>query len=69
MKDITLDFEIADGIALASLVQHYKMLDEQLREHNTGVRKLHPDDYAHNLYLLDCMEPIIQYYGGEINNI
>lgn len=67
MKDITLDGEVADSITLANLIEHYKLLDQQIADHNTLVQKIHPDDYARNLYLLDCMEPVIEYFGGKID--
>lgn len=66
---LVLDWEVADKITLGSLQSQYKMLEEQIEDHVGRRINLHPDDFARNLYLLDCLEEIIKYYGGTIDGL
>lgn len=68
MRDgLTIDWEVADQIALASLVEHYRMLEQEIEDYVGRRITIHPDDFARNLNLLDALEQCIRYYGGKLD--
>ena len=65
-RKLELDMDIAEGIALLSLQDHYKYLKEELRAHIEEGQYLHPDDVTRNHQLVYCLEKVIKYYGGSV---
>ena len=65
-KNLEIPFEVADGIVLASLLNHIGYLREEVRAHVEDGAYLHPEDYHNNMVkLIPAMELIIEYYGGD----
>ena len=68
MRDgLTIDWEVADQIALSSMVEHYRMIEQQLDDYIKRRTNMHPDDFARSLELLDSLQVCIEYYGGKID--
>lgn len=66
VKGLELDFEVADKIALASMKDHLKYLNKEVRDHEKKGAYMHPEDYANSkLKLIPALETLISYYGGQ----
>jgi hypothetical protein len=69
MKELTIPFEIADGITLATLQEQRSYLKEEIRLHIEEGRYMHPEDYHNSMTkLIPAMELLIEYYGGDISD-
>lgn len=64
-KGLSIPFEVADGITLATLQEQYAYLKEELRAHVEDGQYLHKDDaYNSQFKLLPALEVLIEYFGG-----
>ena len=71
-QGLTLSWETADQITLASLTNHRDYLKSELKkwkknpktDANPGGYWLHPEDVGKNEILIHHMDAIINYYGG-----
>lgn len=67
IKGLTIPFEVADGIVLASLQEHLGFLKEEVRAHVEEGAYLHPEDYHNSMTkLIPALELLINYYGGDV---
>jgi hypothetical protein len=74
MKELTIPFEVADGITKANLIEARNYLKNELEQYHADPRDdldpdggywLHPDDIVKNGKLIRAMDLIINYFGGE----
>jgi len=65
-KGIEIPSEVAEGITLASLTDHYQYLKEETRLHLEEGQWLHHEDLGKNVQLIRALELLIPYYGGEV---
>ena len=73
MKELTIPFEVADGITKANLIEAKNYLKSELAkwaenpkdELNPDGYWMHPDDVVGNGKLIRALSLIIDYYGGE----
>jgi len=66
-KGLTIPYEVADNITLATLQDQLKYLREEIRTHVEEGRYLHPEDYHNSMTrLIPALEVLIPYYGGSI---
>jgi hypothetical protein len=71
-QGLTIPWETADQITLASLKDHRDVLKNELKQWrknpktdaNPGGYWLHPEDVGKNEILIHHMDAIINYYGG-----
>ena len=69
MKELTIPFEIADGITLASLQNQRAYLKEEIKLHMEEGRYMHPEDYHNSMVkYIPALELLIEYYGGDISD-
>ncbi len=67
MKEITIPYEVADGITLATLQDQLSYLREEIRLHTEEGKYLHPEDYHNSMTkYIPALEVLIPYYGGSI---
>jgi hypothetical protein len=67
MSGLNIPYEVADGIALAVMQDHLKMIKEEIRQHTEEGRWMHPEDYHSNMtQLIPALETLIVYFGGSI---
>jgi len=74
MSELTIPFEVADGITRANLLDARNYLKSELAqwaenpkdEQNPEGYWLHPDDVVNNGKLIRALDLIINYYGGEV---
>lgn len=72
IKDLTIPFEVADGITKANLIEARRYLQSELDQWEANPRDemnptgywLHPDDVVNNMKLTKAMDLLIKYYGG-----
>lgn len=73
IKDLTIPFEVADGITKANLIEACRYLQSELDqweanpkdENNPTGYWLHPEDVVLNKKLIKAMDLLINnYYGG-----
>jgi len=65
-KGITLPFEVADGIALAVMIDHRNLIRKELKDHTEKGAYMHPDDLVYNIgQLMPALNLMIHYFGGE----
>lgn len=72
-QGFTIPWETADQITLASLLDHRDTLKQELKkfkknprtDDNPGGHWLHPEDVVTNTMLIQHMNAIIHYYGGD----
>lgn len=66
MKKLEIPFEVADGIAVASMKDQLSYLKEEVRLHVEEGQYLHPEDYHKSMtQLIPALELLIDYYGGQ----
>jgi hypothetical protein len=65
MTGLKLDFEVADKITLANLIESRKMIETMMWEHEHMGTWLHPDDLVYNKKLLKSLNRVIDYFGGD----
>lgn len=64
-KGLKIPFEVADGIALASLKDQLKYQLKEVKDHEKKGSWMHPEDYAHSkLHLIPALELLVKHYGG-----
>jgi hypothetical protein len=64
---LTIPFEVADGITLATLQEQRNYLKEEIRLHVEEGQYLHPEDYHNSMTkLIPALEVLIPYYGGQL---
>lgn len=69
MKELTIPFEVADGITLATLQDQHSYLKEELRAHLEDGAYLHSEDaYNSQFKLIPALECLIAYFGGNISD-
>ncbi len=67
MKGLTIPYEVADNITLATLQDQLKYLKEEVRLHVEQGQYLHPEDYHNSMTrLIPALEVLIPYYGGSV---
>lgn len=64
MNGLKLDFEIADKITLANLIEQRSMLIDMMLDYDRGAW-MHPDDVVYNKKLLKALNRVINYFGGD----
>lgn len=66
-RGLEIDYETADRITLAVLVDHLKMLKEEVRKHKEEGTWMHPEDFHDaEVKLIPALEVLIPYYGGDL---
>ena len=64
-KGLTLDWEIAEKIALASMKDQLEYLKKELKDHKKKGAYMHPEDvYNTEHKLIPALKTLIAYYGG-----
>lgn len=67
MSGLTIPYEVADNITLATMKEHLAYLKEEVRLHVEDGQYLHPVDYhASMTQLIPALELLIPYYGGDL---
>ena len=69
---LTIPYEVADGITLATLVEQRDYLQSELDRWNSNPKSadnpsgywMHPEDVVNNMNYIRAMTLIIGYYGG-----
>jgi hypothetical protein len=72
LKELTIPYEVSDGITLATLVDARAYLQSELDKWNANPKTdsnptgywMHPDDVVYNTQLIRAMNVVIKYYGG-----
>jgi len=72
IRDLTIPFEIADGITKTNLIEARRYLQSELDQWEANPKDdnnptgywLHPDDVVNNMKLVKAMDLLIKYYGG-----
>ena len=67
-KGLEISFEVADAIALATMINQYGYLKEETRAHLEDGAYLHPEDLGNNVKLCHALEVLIPYFGGTIES-
>ena len=67
MRGLTIPFEVADKITLATMQEHLEYLKEEIRLHVEEGEYMHPEDYHESMtQLIPALEILIPYYGGTL---
>ena len=65
MRDIKLDADVADKIALASMKNQLTYLRNEVIAHEKKGSWMHPEDYHESkVHLIPALQRLIKYYGG-----
>jgi hypothetical protein len=72
MKELTIPYEVSDGITLATLKDAREYLQSELDRWNANPKTednptgywLHPEDVVNNMNYIRAMNLLIDYYGG-----
>jgi hypothetical protein len=72
MKELTIPYEVSDGITLATLKDAREYLQSELNRWNANPKTddnpdgywLHPEDVVNNMNYIRAMNLLIDYYGG-----
>lgn len=67
MKELTIPYEVADGITLATLQDHLSYLEEELKNHKENGAYKHPDDVRnYEEEYIPSLRAVIAYFGGNV---
>ena len=67
MKELTIPYDVADGITLATLQDHYDYLVEELKDHKENGTWMHPDDVRNSEEkYIPSLRIIIGFFGGDV---
>ena len=67
MKELTIPYDVADGITLATLQDHYDYLVEELKDHKENGQWMHPDDVRNSEEkYIPSLRIIIGFFGGDL---
>ena len=67
MKELTIPYEVADGITLATLQDHLNYLREELRDHRENGAYMHPDDVKKSEEeYIPALKIVIRFFGGDV---
>lgn len=67
MPGLEIDWEAADKLTLAVLVDHLAMIKDDVHKHENEGSWMHPDDLEFNKSkLIPALEVLIPYFGGEL---
>ena len=63
---IVLEYEAADSITRANLLDYRETIIEMLQKHeeNPDENFMHPEDFAHNTKMLKALEFVVGDFGG-----
>ena len=65
MEGLKLPWEVADGIALAVMQDHLQMIEEDIEQHVSHGKWMHPEDYHVNVTeYIPALNTLIKYFGG-----
>jgi hypothetical protein len=72
MNELTIPFEVADGLTKTNLIESRRYLQSELDQWEANPKDdnnptgywLHPDDVVNNMKLIKAMDLVIKYYGG-----
>ena len=72
MKELTIPYEVSDGITLATLKDAREYLQSELDRWNANPKTednptgywMHPEDVVNNMNYIRAMNVLIDYYGG-----
>lgn len=64
MTGLQLDFEAADSITLSNLKFHRDIVRGMMEKHAQGAW-MHLDDIGFNVQLINALDRIISYFGGD----
>jgi hypothetical protein len=65
---LTIPFEVADGIVLASMIEQHGYLKQELKDHLEKGQYMHPEDFYNSTHdIIPALEILIKYYGGSID--
>ena len=67
-KGISIPFEAADLIALASMQSQLKYLRKEVKDHLEKGAYLHPEDLGNSVRYIHALETLIPYYGGDLDD-
>lgn len=62
---LSIDYDIADKIALNVLLDYRDRLQKELEDYYTSTGYLHPDDIGNNKLRIEALNLIIHDLGGE----
>jgi len=62
---ITIDYETADRITLATLIEQRNYLKKEMKEHHENGAYLHPEDVVNNTKMIKHISKVIKYFGGD----
>ena len=66
-KELSIPYDVADRITLVCLKDQYAYLKSELADNYEKGSWIHPEDVGNNHRLMKCLEEIIKYYGGDVN--
>lgn len=67
---LEIDWDTADRITLAVLVDQLKLLREEIRAKDEDGSYMHPEDYTKaKEELIPALKVLIPYYGGDIDGV
>lgn len=62
---LTIPFEVADGIVLASMKEQLAYLKQEIDDRRMKGTYMHPEDYRDSMEkYIPALEVLIKYYGG-----
>jgi hypothetical protein len=66
-RGITIPFEVADEIVLATLKNQLNYLEKEVKDHVEKGSWMHPEDYHNSMTrLIPSLEIVIDYFGGNL---
>jgi hypothetical protein len=63
IEGISLSYEVADAITLATLKESKKLIKNFLKKHVKKGEYMHEEDYTNNQAYLHAIDTLIKYYG------
>ena len=65
MITVQIPYEVTDEIVVKTMQESREMIKEQLQEFYETGSWMHPDDIRYSYEVLNALEVLLEYYGGE----
>ena len=68
-EKISIPYEVADGITLATLQDHLEYLEEELKNHLENGQWMHPEDVIKSREeYIPALKVLVKFFGGDISD-
>jgi hypothetical protein len=67
LNQLSIPYEVADGITLATLQDHLEYLEKELKDHKENGKWMHPEDAIKSREeYIPALKVLVKFFGGDV---